>query len=112
MGRSRFWDLRGQELPADLDGFVDDTFCPSAVARFRWGRHLEERLIAHAAEHMAGGAFVLHQHNDGERREFWLTVEFLRPLPLLEWALLLGRRSAQLPGSARPRHVGGRGAPQ
>lgn len=39
---------------------------------------------------MASRPFVLHQHNDDERREFWLTIEFLRPPPLLQWALLLG----------------------
>jgi hypothetical protein len=90
MGRVRFWDLERDQLPADLDGLDDNPFCPSAVARYRWGRHLEEGLIVHAAEYMASDPFILHQHNDDERREFWLTIEFLAPPPLLWWGLMLG----------------------
>lgn len=90
-GRSRLWNLDNVPLPAHLDGIESPyDFSPSATARYRWGRHVEERLIAHAAEYMACEPFRLHQHNDEERREFWITIEFVEPPPLLEWALLLG----------------------
>lgn len=90
-GRSRLWNLDNVPLPADLDGIeAPYDFSPSATARFRWGRHFEERLIAHAAEYMASEPFRLHQHHDDERREFWITIEFIEAPPLLEWALMLG----------------------
>lgn len=39
---------------------------------------------------MASDPFELIQHNSDDRRYWWLTIEFTRPLPLLRWALTFG----------------------
>jgi len=90
LGRRRLLDLDDADLPAHLDELPERTFCPSAEARFRWGRQQEEHLIADVQTFMASEPFVLHQHNSEDRREWWMTIEFTKALPLLRWSLAFG----------------------